>query len=168
MPSNREFSSGGIVYRIRKTSKDTSIVEWLITRSNPSELYPLSYWRFPKGWIDDGENGNPGPLASGLKKATDEQLQNAAIREVREEGGVEVRVVEKIGTIKYSFKIQNKQILKFVTFYLMEWVRDLDSGFGYETAEIDWLPFDRAQKTLRFVREKEMLKKADNILQKLL
>lgn len=155
----REFSSGGIVFRKS---------EWLIAASMPTELYPDVYWRLPKGWIDDSTLDNPGPMASGKVKADEDSLQKAAIREVREEAGVEAKIIKKIGTEKYFYKHPTRgQILKFVTFYLMEWVRDLPEGFDGETSEIAWLPYEQALKKLSFSGEKQMLKKAKEDLDKL-
>lgn len=137
-PIKREFSSGGVVYREDK---------WLIRSTMPSKLYPKSYWMLPKGWIDEGE-----------------KVEEAAIREVREEGGVEARIIKKIETIKYFFKHpKDGNILKFVTFFLMEYVKDLPEGFGEETEEALWLPYDEAFAKLSFAGEKQILKKASEL-----
>ena len=135
----REFSSGGVVYR-----KEKNKILWLVTKSASTDLYPKQVWRLPKGWIDEGETS-----------------QEAALREVREEGGVEAKIVKKIETVNYFFTTPNKtKILKFVTFYLMRWLKDLSEGFGEETSEIAWLPFDKAFKKLSFSGERQVLKKA--------
>lgn len=151
----REFSSGGVVFKGN---------EWLITRSSKSKLYPETYWRLPKGWIDNATPEVPGPMASGKIKADEQSLQECALREVREEGGVEAVIIKKIGTEKYFFKSPDRgDILKFVTFYLMEHVRDLSEGFGDETSEIAWMPFEKAFKKLSFPGEKRVLKKAKEV-----
>jgi len=135
----REFSSGGIVFK-----GDL----WLIRKTASSDLYPKQHWMLAKGWIDEGES-----------------LEETALREVREEGGVNARIIKKIGTIKYFFKAPDKgNILKFVTFFLMEWVDDLPEGFGEETEEVLWLPYEEAYKKLSFSGEKQMLKKAQALL----
>ena len=152
---NREFSSGGVVFRSSK---------WLVTRSSKSKLYPETYWRLPKGWIDNESREIPGPMASGHIKADEVSLQYSALREVREEGGDEAKIVKKIGTEKYFYNAPDKgRILKFVTFYLMEYVRDLPDGYDDETSEITWLPFEDAYKKLSFSGEKRILKKAKEI-----
>ncbi len=153
---NREFSSGGAVFRGD---------EWLITRSSASKLYPKAIWRLPKGWIDNVTPEIPGPMASGKLRADEESLQKGALREVREEGGIEAKIVKKIGTAKYFFNAPDKgRILKFVTFYLMEYVGDLPEGYDEETSEIAWLPFEEAYKKLSFSGEKQILKKAKELL----
>jgi len=152
----REFSSGGVVFKGD---------EWLITKSSKSKLYPEAYWRLPKGWIDNVTPEIPGPMASGKVKADEQSLQKSALREVSEEGGVEAVIIKKIGTEKYFFNTPDRgKILKFVTFYLMEYVRDLPEGHDDETSETAWLPFDKAYKTLSFPGEKRILKKAKEIL----
>lgn len=135
----REFSSGGVVLKKNK---------WLITKSSISDLYPNSVWRLPKGWIDEGET-----------------LEETAIREVKEEGGVKAKIIKKIETIRYFYIAPDKgKILKFVTFYLMEWIKDFPEGFDGETSEIKWLSFDKAYKLLSFSNEKQILKKARTLI----
>jgi 8-oxo-dGTP pyrophosphatase MutT (NUDIX family) len=160
----REFSSGGAVFKRVKELKSARVeVLWLVTATMPSKLYPKIYWRLPKGWIDNESPDIPGPMASGDVKADEESLKTGALREVREEGGVKAKIVSKIGTEKYFFNAPNKgKILKFVTFYLMEWVRDLPEGHDEETSEIAWLSFEEAYKKLSFSGEKQILKKAKN------
>ncbi len=158
----REFSAGGVV--CKKTDK---AVVWLVTKSSPSKLYPKSVWRLPKGWLDDSQQGKkPGFLAKGIKKAKEEEIRKAALREVSEEGGVNAKIVEKIETVKFFIKRRDKKILKFITFYLMEWISDLEKGHGYETEETKWLTYPKARETLTFERERKILDKAKNILEK--
>lgn len=158
--TSREFSSGGVVFK-----GDGKNVLWLVTASMPSTLYPDVAWRLPKGWIDNKTPDVPGPIAGGKVKADEESLQKAALREVREEGGVAASIIKKIGTEKYFFNAPDKgKILKFVTFYLMKWVKDLPEGHDKETSEVDWLNFEDAYKKLSYSGEKEMLKKAKDLL----
>lgn len=154
----REISSGGIVFK-----KENGKTYWLVCRSNPSKEFPNVVWRLPKGWIDDKDNGKfPGVYASGEKRASDDLLQKSAIREVKEEGGVNARIIEKIGTERffYNSKDRGGLTLKFVTFYLMEYLKDSKDGFDFETAEVKWLPFSEAQKLLTHKGEKAVLEKA--------
>ncbi len=156
----RQFSSGGVVFK-----KDKGSILWLVTKSTTSDLYPNAVWRLPKGWIDNDAPDIPGPMASGRKKADEVSLQNAALREVSEEGGVEAKIIEKIETIKYVFNAPDMgKILKFVTFYLMELVKELPEGHDDETSEVDWLTFEEAKKRLSFSGEKQILSKAQDRL----
>lgn len=156
----REFSSGGIVFR-----KEGGEIRWLIAKNNPSKLYPGTIWRLPKGWMDDRDGGNyPGPISSGEIKATEKELRAGAVREVREEGGVIARIIKKIGTSKYFMNSTRGRVMKFATFYLMEYIEDAPEGFDLETAETAWLPFDKAKEKLTFSNEKDMLQKGKELL----
>jgi len=159
---NREFSAGGAVFK-----KEKGEVLWLVTKLAvlPKPLHPFGTWRLPKGWLDDAGDMIPGPFASGGKKASEENLQEAALREVAEEGGVGAKIVSKIETSKYFMISTRGRVLKFVTFYLMEWVKDLPEGFDFETSEIAWLPFKEAYKRLTYGGEKQILKKAKEKLE---
>jgi len=156
----REFAAGGVVFK-----RFNGEILWLITKSSPSKDYPQSYWRLPKGWLDDKEKGTkPGSLTIGLIKATERDLQKAALREVSEEGGVQAKIVKKLETEKLFFSVSGQKILKFVTFYLMEWLTNLPEGPGFETSEVAWLTFEDARKKLKYPSEKKVLDKAKEIL----
>lgn len=139
----REFSSGGAVFK-----KENGETLWIVRATVPSELFPKIYWTLPKGWIDEGET-----------------LEETAIREVKEEGGIEAKIIKKIETIRYFYLHPERgNILKFVTFFLMEWKSDLPEGFDGETSEVVWLPFKEAYKKLSHSGEKQILKKAKNLI----
>jgi len=79
----REFSAGGVVFKREKEK-----ILWLVRRAAGGENYRGNLgWTLPKGWIDDRDSGkNPGPKAAGEERATEEDLQAAAVREVEEKG----------------------------------------------------------------------------------
>jgi len=134
----REFSAGGVVFR-----REPEGVLWLIVKPKGSEQ-----WRFPKGKIERGENS-----------------VRAALREVKEEGGVEARILSKIDNIKYFFVQKGQKIFKTVTFYLMEYIQEAQGGFCWETEEIAWLPLEEAKERLAFKNEKGILEAADSVLE---
>ncbi len=158
-PILREFSSGGVVFK-----KENGKILWLVCRSNPSQKYPEERWRLPKGWLDDDPDRDyPGPMARGEKRATQEEIQQNALKEIREEGGVETRIIKKLGTTKYFTTTVQGPVLKFVTYFLTEWIRDAAEGYGTETSKVTWLEYEEAYKTLHASREKEILKKAHEL-----
>lgn len=161
----REFSAGGVVFKKLKAKSSKLKILWLVTKSSPSELVSKSVWRLPKGRLDDEDGGRQsGPLASGVRKATEEEIQRAALKEVKEEGGVDAKIVRKIGTERYFFTWQGEKILKFVTFYLMQYIRDLPEGHDEETEQIAWLPYEDARKKLSYSSERKVLDKAKEVL----
>lgn len=163
--ATREFSSGGVVYKKVLNSGTSETYIFLVTKATSSPTYPKTVWRLPKGWIDD-TGSLPGPIASGKQKATEQDLQLAALREVAEEGGIVAIIKEKIGTERFSFTHKGNTIVKFVTYYLMEWDSDTPTGFGSETDEVEWLPFEKAYKKLTYSHEKRAITRANSILQK--
>ena len=162
---SRRFSAGGVVYKQSKGKSGDLKILWLVAKSRPSDLYPNEVWRLPKGWIDDLNDGQvPGPLASGERKAKEEEIQEAALREVVEEGGVKAKIISKLGTEKYFLTVSGQRILKFTTFYLMEWAKDLKEGPDFETEKVEWLPYKKARKRLSYSGEKKILDKAKQVL----
>jgi len=156
---DREFSAGGVVFK--RDGKDNFL--FLVTKSTQSKNFPKSVWRLPKGWLDD-DGEKKGELALGKKKANTNQIEKAALREVREEGGVKAGIIEKIGTEVYFRKDKNKKIMKFVTFYLMQWKKDVMEGPGIETEEVLWLLYKDARGKLDYSTEKKVLDKANKLL----
>ena len=84
-------SSGGVVYRVR----DGGVELVLCGRRN-------GLWALPKGTPDPGET-----------------LEQTALREVREETGLEVEIEGSLGHIEYWFTLPDERVHKRVHFYLM-------------------------------------------------
>ena len=133
----REFSAGGLV------RKDNL---WLIRRPTPNPEYRGNLgWSWPKGWVDEGEN-----------------LEQAAIREVREEGGVVAKIVKKLPALKVFFKDKGELVMKFITYFVMEYESDVPGGFGEETAEVKWVTKEEAMQLLAHKNERELLKSVES------
>jgi 8-oxo-dGTP pyrophosphatase MutT (NUDIX family) len=69
-------------------------------------------------------------------------------------------------TIKYFFKFQGKNILKFVTFFLAE-TKEKNVQISFEHIGYEWLSFEEAMERLTFQNAKEILKKANEFLKNL-
>jgi 8-oxo-dGTP pyrophosphatase MutT (NUDIX family) len=136
----REFSAGGLVYKNEKRK-----TLWLVRRPTPNPGYKGNLgWSFPKGWIEK-----------------DESTETGAVREVREEGGVIAKIERKLSTLKLFFTDQNKEkVMKFVTYYTMEYLSDAPEGHDHETAEVRWVTKEEAMELLAFKSEKELLANA--------
>ena len=109
-------------------------------------------WALPKGRIDPGESA-----------------AETAVREVREETGVEGRLVEKLGDIRYVYTASwegagGERIFKIVSFFLLRAGRgrigEIDESMRIEVAEVRWLPLEEASRLLTYGGEREMAAKA--------
>ena len=137
MRSMEQVSAGGVVYRRRD-----GVVEIVIVRT-ASE----GRWQLPKGLIDEGETN-----------------EIAALREVREEAGVDAELIARIDTIDYWFVAgrdgERVRYHKFVHFYLMRYVSGDIADHDHEIAETLWIDCDNALAKLDFKSEREVVKKA--------
>jgi 8-oxo-dGTP pyrophosphatase MutT (NUDIX family) len=109
-------------------------------------------WALPKGHIDAGESA-----------------ADTAMREVREETGVEGRLVEKLGDVRYVYTASweggsGERIFKIVSFFLLRAGRgrigEIDEAMRVEVAEARWLPLDEAPRLLSYDGERKMAAKA--------
>ncbi len=122
---------------------------WLIRRPTPNLEYRGNLgWSWPKGWVDEGEN-----------------LEEAAMREVREEGGVVAKIVKKLPALKVFFKDKGELVMKFITYFVMEYESDVLGGFGEETAETKWVTEEEAIELLAHKNERGLLHKALIVLE---
>ncbi|HTL39645.1 MAG TPA: NUDIX hydrolase [Methylomirabilota bacterium] len=137
-----ETSAGGIVYK--KDGDQIFILVIKPARSNRSPEDPK--WGFPKGHIGDHQIGE-----------TDEQ---SAIREVREEGGVEADIIERLGDIHYEIQDPKGNIPKTVTFFLMQYRKGDPSQHDHEVEIAEWLPIDQVMDRIFWPTDKEIFEKA--------
>ena len=141
LPTVEQTSAGGVVYRTVEGSIEIAIVKVL----------PELRWQLPKGLIDPGE--------------TSEQ---AALREVREESGIDGELVGPIDTIDYWFVadhgIGRRRYHKFVHFFLMRSVGGNVEDHDHEVTESRWVTTDDALQMLEFKTEREVVAKAIKVL----
>jgi 8-oxo-dGTP pyrophosphatase MutT (NUDIX family) len=134
----REFSAGGVVVRRLRG-------EWRLAAIRPAGKENV--WALPKGLIGPGESA-----------------ADAAVREVAEETGVEGRLVEKLGDVRYVYTWRGERVFKVVSFFLVRYVRgrlgNVPEAFQHEVAETRWLPLADAPRLLSYKGEREMAEKA--------
>ena len=134
----REFSAGGVVVRRLRG-------QWRLAAIRPAGKENI--WALPKGLIGPGESA-----------------ADAAVREVTEETGVEGRLVEKLGDVRYVYTWRGERVFKVVSFFLVRYIRgrlgDVPEAFRHEVAEARWLPLADAPRLLSYKGEREMAEKA--------
>ncbi|MDX6469214.1 MAG: hypothetical protein QOF75_1017 [Gaiellaceae bacterium] len=136
----REFSAGGVLV---KTIRGVAMVAAIRPQGKPAGT-----WALPKGNLDPGETP-----------------AETALREVLEETGVEGRLVEKLGDVKYTYTRRDRvRVFKIVSFYLLRAGRgrlgEIEERMRIEVAEARWLPLDEAPRLLAYGGEREMAAKA--------
>jgi 8-oxo-dGTP pyrophosphatase MutT (NUDIX family) len=130
----REFSAGGVVVRDR----DCIVIVPVRRAADGRPVLAL-----PKGHPDG-----------------DETPQDAALREVREEAGVEARAVEKLGDVRYFYQRDGRRIAKVVSFFLLEYVAGEPAEHDHEVEEARWMPLEEAAQALTYKGEREMAARA--------
>ena len=141
VPTVEQISAGGAAFRL-----NMSEIEFAIVSVNPSRR-----WQLPKGLIDAGETP-----------------EIAAVREVREEAGIDCEIVEKIETIEYWYFGTNKgervRFHKLVHFFLMKYAGGDIKNHDHEISEVRWMNADEAFEKLAFKSEREVIEKAIKLL----
>ena len=130
MSTERERSYGGVVVR------DGDVL--VIAPAGRPEVTTL-----PKG------RGQPGE--------SDEQT---AAREVREETGVNARIVEHLGNVEYWYRRSGLRVFKTVGYYLCDYVSGDTADHDDEVDDARWLPLEAARTQLTYPGEREMIERA--------
>ncbi len=132
--AREETSAGGVVFR-----RDGARVLFLLIRDS------YRNWGFPKGHLED-----------------DEPADVAALREVREETGIdELTIRGDVGTIDWYFRFRGTLVHKVCHFFLME-ARSAatkpqrDEGI----TACRWLSLDEARKLISYQNARTMLERA--------
>src|SRR5919204_3927541 len=142
----REFSAGGLVVRNLQNTWHLAVIE---PAGRASELGKPVY-ALPKGWIDAGE-----------------KAEEAAVREVREEAGIEAAVIAKLGDVKYVYVRKwsdGARVFKVVSFYLLRYVTgdigNISAAMRSEVLRALWIPLEEAPESLAYKGERQMAQKA--------
>jgi 8-oxo-dGTP pyrophosphatase MutT (NUDIX family) len=148
----REFSAGGVVVRQMRG-------RWWLAAIEPagrSSSSKKTIWALPKGLLDPGE-----------------RPEQTAIREVREETGVEAALVAKLGDVKYVYTRSwagGERVFKVVSFYLLRYesgtLGTLAPEMRVEVERAQWIPLEEAPSSLAYNGEREMAAKALEYVQR--
>jgi 8-oxo-dGTP pyrophosphatase MutT (NUDIX family) len=128
-------SAGGVVYRVREGRPEIVLVARPVT----------NLWALPKG------TPNPG-----------ESLEETALREVSEETGLEVEIVEPISEIAYSFHVTDGRVRidKVVHHFLMTATGGDVSRHDHEYDLVGWYGLTEALRLMTYDNERTVVERA--------
>ena len=143
-PIVRQVSAGGVAYRDLAGLEQPEVA---LVRVGPKNR-----WQLPKGLVDAGESP-----------------ELTAIREVREETGIDTRLIAPLEVIEYWYvgddrDGQRVRFHKFVHFYLLEYVGGDVNEHDYEVEESRWVAVDVAEGMLAFSSEQRVMAQARQLL----
>jgi 8-oxo-dGTP pyrophosphatase MutT (NUDIX family) len=141
IPTKLQVSAGGVAFRKRNRRIEVALIS----------VGDEGRWQLPKGIVDKGES-----------------TEKAAVREVREEAGVDTDVVERIDKVEYWYFWNEDggrvRYHKFVYFYLLRYRSGNVSNHDHEVNEARWFEIDDAINSLAFDSEKKVLAKAKELI----
>lgn len=135
----RVTSAGGGVLRERPGGKGLEVLLIAIKDGR--------VWSLPKGQVEPGE-----------------RYPQTAVREVREETGIEARVLAPLGSIRYHFTVKDDGVQTTVTkevhHFLMGYVGGTPRPQKEEVDGVAWFPVREALKRLSHQNERNAVLKA--------
>ena len=126
-------SAGGIVVRYQDT-----VPQLVVGRRRRDK--DGQTWTLPKGTPIPGET-----------------LEETALREVREETGLTVRIVSPLDSIRYTFVQRGTRIHKTVHYFIMEPTGGGLENHDHEFEEVRWIAFNDAPGLLSFDTERSLV-----------
>ncbi len=142
IPTLDQISAGGVAFRRNDSKLEIAIVC----------VKPKQRWQLPKGIVDPGESP-----------------EVTAVREVREEAGVETERLALVETIEYWYQsVKNEKPVryhKFVHFYLLKYRSGDVANHDHEVEEARWVSFEEALEMLEFKSERDVVEKAQEMIE---
>jgi 8-oxo-dGTP pyrophosphatase MutT (NUDIX family) len=133
-PSWRDFSAGGVV-----VDGDKVVVIVPVKRASDGRRV----LGLPKGHPDG-----------------DETPEQAARREVAEEAGVTVELIDELGEVRYNYERRGRTVAKRVRFYLFRYVSGDVADHDHEIEDARWMQIEQASRDLTYAGEREMVRRA--------
>ncbi|MBA2286874.1 MAG: NUDIX hydrolase [Ktedonobacteraceae bacterium] len=148
----RAYSAGGVVFHLTPArSSGQHILQEQLAGGDPVHVEVVlvgrrhaGIWTLPKGTPQAGET-----------------IEQVAIREAQEETGLLVRLVTYIGSISYSFTLDQVRYHKQVRHFLLEAIGGDIALHDHEYDQVQWFPWDEACRVLTYQNEVHILYQAE-------
>ena len=141
MPTRDQVSAGGVVFRGAGGDAELALV--LVGERRR--------WQLPKGIVDEGETP-----------------EVTAVREVREEAGVDAELVAPLEVIDYWYVAteggERVRFHKRVHFYLLAYRGGDVADHDHEVLEARWVPAAQAAALLAFDNERRVVERARRLI----
>lgn len=161
----RAFSAGGVIFRagpaVPADSSQQRAVGTLGEQAEGTEgmsggieivLVGRSHsgiWALPKGTPQKGE-----------------KVAQVALREVREETGLQTRILASLGSAHYSFIRNTIRYEKEVRYFLMEPIGGDPSLHDAEYDEVRWFPLPEAYQRLTYETDSQIVRRAEDLIRR--
>jgi ADP-ribose pyrophosphatase YjhB (NUDIX family) len=119
---------------------DRSRAEWHAALIARHDRRGRLVWSLPKGHLEEGESA-----------------EQAALREVEEETGIQGRILAPLGVIDFWFIAQQRRIHKTVHHFLMEARGGELSDADPEVVDVAWVPLTSLSEQLAYADERRLL-----------
>ena len=133
--AQKHVSAGGLVFR-----REGSVIQVVLISRLGGKV-----WCLPKGHVEEGES-----------------FEQAALREVKEETGLNAAVIQKLGDVEYGYydKWEKSRIFKTVHFFLLKYCDGDVVNHDHEVDEARWFLMDEVMPRLTYPSEREIFQKA--------
>lgn len=142
MKYGKQVSAGGVLFRPADGGYEVAVI-----RLSGGKVTAL-----PKGLVDPGESP-----------------EETALREVREETGMEGEIVAPLGYIRYYYyaREEDTRYFKLVHFYLLRYRGGSGKNHDWEVESVEWMPLEEAVRSLSYKGEREILERAVKVLEEM-
>ena len=135
-----QFSAGGVVFK-----KSENKIEILVSQHSQHHG-----WVFPKGLIGDHVEG--------------ENKEETALREIKEEVGVNGKIIKSLTPVTYWFVLEGEKVRKTVYYFLMEYIDGDITKHDHEMENVEWLSKDKVEEKLTYKSDKQVWQEAKNLI----
>jgi ADP-ribose pyrophosphatase YjhB (NUDIX family) len=135
-----EFSAGGLVLDLAGDVPRGALIGRVDRQGR-------LLWSLPKGHIEQGETA-----------------EQAAVREVAEETGIDGVILGELGTIDFWFVAEGRRIHKTVHHFLLLATAGELSADDVEVAQVEWVPIAELGDRLAYADERRLVEQVPQLL----